>query len=158
MVLDERQTRPLIQQTLEAIFDRHYAGATNGDKAVQTLVRAQGRGTDEHLRALVLKLHRHSQARPDPTGWIEAQRAVFVETNPSRWREWFVEGFQAWRELWLKSLAGYAGNPAVDLAVAALQKTPAKPTLNHAAQAVQAIRSADEDTANWPRGSKKECS
>jgi len=155
MVLDERQTRPLIQQTLEAIFDRHYAGATDGDKAVQSLVRAQGRGTDEHLRALVLKLHRHSQARPDPTGWIEAQRAVFHQTNPSRWHEWFVEGFQAWRELWLNTLAGFAGNPAVDLAVAALNNAPAKPTLNQAAQAVQAIRSADEDAANWPRGSKK---
>ena len=155
MVLDERQTRPLIQQTLKAIFDRHYAGATDGDKAVQTLVRAQGRGTDEHLRALVLKLHRHSQTRPDPAGWLQAQRAVFFQPKPDCWREWFVEGFQAWRALWLATLAGFAGNPAVDLAVTALENAPAKPTLNQAAQAVQAVRSADEDAANWPRGSKK---
>lgn len=149
MVLDEQQTQPLIQQSLDSILERHYASNTTESRSVRSLIRAQG--SDENLRKLVLKLHRYSQARDNPRGWLEKQRAMFNETEPRQWREWMVENFPAWRESWLPELKAFAGTQAVDLSIAALQKVSA--TFDEVAEALQGIRAAD-DEENWPRGSR----
>jgi len=154
LVLTEQQTRPLEQRALDAVLERHYAGDTDLDRAVQALVRQHGRGSDESIRALILRLHRYSQSLADPDGWLEEQEGRFGEVAPTLWRGWFVETFPAWRKPWLKTLMDFAGIPAVDLTVEALRALPAKPTAGNIARALQAIRSADDDTANWPRGSK----
>jgi len=49
----------------------------------------------------------------------------------------------------------FAGTPAVDLTVEALRDLPAKPSAGTIARVLQAIRSADGDKENWPRGSKQ---
>src|SRR6266542_3452161 len=64
IVLAEQQIQPLIGKTLDALFERQFAGQTARTQAVQALVRVQGRGSDHRIRALVLKLHRYLQARP----------------------------------------------------------------------------------------------
>ncbi|MBC8094180.1 MAG: UvrD-helicase domain-containing protein, partial [Akkermansiaceae bacterium] len=151
---DEQQTRPLIEKILDQNFERHYAGNTAPDAAVQRLVRVQGRGSDETIRALVLKLHRYAQSLAAPARWIEDQRALFAESEPKQWREWFVEHFPGWRVLWLPVLEPFADNTAVALSMAALERgsTAGFPEI---AGALQAIRAADADEKNWPRGSKK---
>ncbi len=94
IVLDEAQTRPLTEQTLEALFAAAYAEEA-GPAAAQTrdLVRRYGGGSEERIRALVLQLHRYSQSLPDATGWFAGQQALFAEPDPRRWREWFPAGF-----------------------------------------------------------------
>ncbi len=155
IVLDEPQTQPLIRQTLETLFERNYAGETANAPAVQALVRVPGGGSDTRIRALVLRLHRYSQSRADPERWLEEQLTMLRQPVPAQWREWFVEGFQNWLNLWLPALNQFAGNPAVNLAAGALQAVPDRPSMAQIAGALLAIRSADEHEDNWPYGSKK---
>jgi len=155
VVLDEQQTQPLIRQTLDALFERHYASDTEASRAVQSLVRVQGRGSDELIRALVLRIHRYAHSLAGPRQWMAEQLAIFHRAEPAQWREWFVESFRSWRELWLPALAAHAGNPAIDLTAAALRNAPSPPTLAGIAEALLSIKSADDNEDNWPRGSKK---
>ena len=99
-VLDERQTQPLIHETLDALLQRHYAGTSEENRAVQSLIRGPGRGVDDKIHALVIRLHRHTQTLADAAGWFETQEACFAEVEPVHWRQWLVEGFAEWREAW----------------------------------------------------------
>jgi ATP-dependent helicase/nuclease subunit A len=154
-VLDEQQTRPLIQQILDQLFEHHYAGEKEVDRAVQRLVRVQGRGSDDYIRGLILKLHRYSQSLAAPGQWLEGQRTMFSQSEPVQWREWFISGFLEWRALWLPVLGRFAGNSAVALAAKALANIPSATQTSDAARALQSIKAADDDEKNWPRGSKK---
>jgi len=99
-VLDERQTQPLIHETLDALLQRHYAGTSEENRAVQSLIREQGRGADDKIRELVKKLHRYTQTLADPPGWLAEQESCFADAEPVRWRQWLVEGFAEWRDSW----------------------------------------------------------
>ena len=108
-VLDERQTQPLIHETFDALFAEHYAATTPEAEVVRELIRRQGRGSEERIRALALKLHRYTQTLPNPARWFEEQLALFAEPEPAQWREWFVEGVREWAALWLPPLREIAG-------------------------------------------------
>jgi len=150
-VLDEQQTRPVIQQILDQTFEQHYAGNSERDRAVQRLVRVQGRGSDDSIRALILKLHRYTQSLAAPERWIETQRAMFDQTEPTAWREWLISGFGEWRALWLPVLESFQNIPAVALALNALNEARLGVQI---AAALEAIQTADLNKDNWPRGSK----
>jgi ATP-dependent helicase/nuclease subunit A len=154
LVLDEPRLQPLIRTTLDAILERHYAGTTPAATAVQKLVRAHGRGSDERIRALVLRLHRYSQSLSDPAGWLANQRTLFEFPRPDRWQIWLREWFPRWRELWLGALADAAGTPAVDQAFAALRDAGSSPEPGLMAHTLRSIVAAD-DPHNWPHGSVK---
>ncbi len=146
IVLAESQTRPLALATLDALLQRHYAGATPPSLAVQSLIREQGRGSDEGIRGLVVKLHRHTQTLPNPAAWLDAQLARFRDPDPTLWRDWLIEGFNVWRREWLPALEAVAADaPNVAACVKALDglEMPA---------ALQAI--LDADAVEWPRGTK----
>src|SRR6266478_5366321 len=51
LVLDERQTAPLISQTLDALFNRYYAGDAMEAAAVHELIRDWGGGADGAIRS-----------------------------------------------------------------------------------------------------------
>src|SRR5947208_4490407 len=68
-VLDERQTAPLISQTLDMLFQRYYAEETPEAIAVQELVRELGGGSDERIRQQVVQIYRYTQAVDDPEAW-----------------------------------------------------------------------------------------
>lgn len=153
-VLDEQQTQPLIQQTLDALFERNYAGETAAAKAVQSLVRVQGAGVDERIQALVLKLYRYSQSLANPERWLNEQLVLFHQTEPDQWRAWFIEGFQDWSALWLPALKPFADTPAVGLCITALTGVPDNPTVTEVAEAVQALKVLDDTDEHWPHGSK----
>lgn len=152
-VLDEQQTQPMIQQVLDRIFESHYGGNSDDSRAVQQLVRVQGRGSDEHIRALTLKLHRYSQSLASPSQWLDEQRAMFNSPEPRRWREWLVDGFHEWRELWLPCLNPFRATPAVAIAFRELEAAAGAKDIDRIADAVRAIKAADAERANWPRGS-----
>src|SRR5262249_48366868 len=148
------QTQPLIDQTIESILERHYAGCDDENRAVQRLVRAHGRGSDEPIRGLMSKLHRYAQSLAEPEKWFEEQQTIFAQNNPEVWRAWLAAAVKEWREFWLPELEKFSGTPAVDLVRAALRSVPAPPTFAAFAKALAAVREADVDD-NWPRGSKK---
>jgi ATP-dependent helicase/nuclease subunit A len=153
-VLDETQTRPLIRQTLDAIFERHYASDTEMAKAVQSLVRGHGRGSDEAIRALVLKLHRYTQSLPAPDRWLTEQMTLYSEPEPTQWRTWFCGALLDWAKFWQHALEPFAGPPAVMLCQQALKNLAASSSFSEVAQAIRAMRAADAEVDHWPSGSK----
>src|SRR6266702_2231382 len=149
-VLDEQQTQPLIQQTLEALLQRYYGAGSAQAQAVQALVRQQGGGADEKIRALVVKLHRYTQTLPNPDRWFDDQLARFREAEPLLWRSWLAAGFNDWRELWLPRLRVSApASKNVAACRQALGDLPPKPSAKEITVALERINSANAD---WPHG------
>jgi ATP-dependent helicase/nuclease subunit A len=99
-VLPEEEARLMAEETLDALFHKYYAGRGPTAEAVQELIQAQGRGRDQPLRALVLRLHDYCQTQPNPAGWLEKQIAAFSETEPRLWRTWLFDALAEWRETW----------------------------------------------------------
>ncbi len=123
MVLDNKQTAPLITQTLDRIFEGHYAGNTPESRNVQALVAQFGSGSDEPIRSLVLKVHKFAQVLPDCDNWLVDQIALYSRQSPEAWKTWLVAGLNQWREFWLPELQARQGQaPAVNLCIAALAK------------------------------------
>ncbi|HEY2952583.1 MAG TPA: UvrD-helicase domain-containing protein [Verrucomicrobiae bacterium] len=149
-VLDEQQTWPLIEETLDALLQRHYGGDSSSAKAVQELVRQQAGGSDEKIRRWIVKLHRHAQTLPDPERWLAQQLAAFAEADPVSWRKWLAKGFSDWCKLWLPMLRAQPmeNSPAhrSAKALAALQR-PALCSHADITAALAEIVAADQD---WP--------
>lgn len=153
VVLDEDRLAPLIDETLDAIFNEAY-GAGNEERAtaVRALVRHYGNGSDFAIRKLVLKIHRYTQTLAAPRQWFESQESIFQSPGPSRWREWLADGFADWRALWLPEVEALAGEVAALSACAgALRALPENPSLEQWFAALAAIRAADGDTKLWQR-------
>lgn len=111
-VLAQEEARLLEQETLDALLEAHYNGDSERSRAIQQLMEVHGRGSDQAIRALILKLHHYTQTRPDPERWFELQRLLLEDSEPSRWRHWLEEAVAAWRQKWLPHLQGLAaGNP-----------------------------------------------
>jgi ATP-dependent helicase/nuclease subunit A len=156
-VLDETQTRPLQREALDELLEQHYSGSHAAAAAVRELIRTVGRGADQRIRQLILKLHAHAQSLPDPAGWLEGQRAQFAANAPDEWRRHFIAAAVALRADWLEILRPQAGQaPALRLAVAALEALPARAYFSEAAALVGNLMAADSDE-NWPHGTKGPC-
>ncbi|MDB6122966.1 MAG: ATP-dependent deoxyribonuclease subunit, partial [Pedosphaera sp.] len=103
-VLPEEEARLLADETLEKLLQEHYAGKTTEGEAVQQLIQAQGRGWDQPIRTLVLRLHHYTQTLRDPAGWFGAQITMFESPEPDQWNAWLVEAVGEWRDRWLPAL------------------------------------------------------
>jgi len=173
VILDERQTRPLARDCLTALLAEHYAGRHPHSDAVQQLIRRAGRGSDEHLRVLVLKLHRYAQSLPDPDAWFADQLAAFREPAPTQWEAWLATALAEWRDEWLPALASAPDVPALTLARGALRavtntragdlQSPsaasaadgaATASRRHEIQLSTALTEILAADADWPRGTK----
>lgn len=95
-VLDEAEARLLADETLDAVLEKHYAGDDALAGAVQNLIQSEGRGWDKPIRSLVLKLHNHAQALPDPEKWLAAQIESFNSAEPARWRGLLASALTDW--------------------------------------------------------------
>src|SRR5207249_6342164 len=103
-VLAEAQTRLLARETLDRLLGQHYAGGTAAAEAVQQLILEHGRGWDQPIRDLVLRVHNYTHTLRDPEGWFRERQATLGAPRPERWEQWQREGFLAWMELWLPIL------------------------------------------------------
>ena len=149
-VLAEEEAKLLADETLENIFEAHYAGATANATAVQELIQTQARGWDLPIRALVLKLHHYTQTLRDPQGWFAAQRTMFDSAEPVQWQAWLAEGVVDWRNRWLPALENAAAaNPKAAECANILKNFPAAPSREQCADALARVGAAD---ANWPSG------
>jgi len=156
LVLDERQTAPLISQTLEALFNRYYASDTPEARAVHELIRELGGGSDERIRSRLVRLHCYTQALDDPEHWLAAQELIYGQAEPLAWYEWFETGFAQWRKLWLPELKPFGHVPAVEIFIRTLAALPEKPTRAEASEALHQMGEADQIEDNWPHGTKTE--
>ena len=157
MVLDETQTKPMMGQTLDELLEECYDAPLEGPEhhklgpAVRELVRRYGRGSDERIRSLVLRLHRYAQSRADAEGWLERQTAVFREVEPIRWREWLLAGFEEWRAQWRPVVQSFASQAENVSQCSPALLTPAS-SLEEVGAALERIHRADEQ--DWKRGTK----
>jgi len=167
-VLDETQTRPLIEVALDECLAPHFAGADTVSAAVREVIRRYAGGDPERIRGLILKLHRHAQTLPSPERWFGEQLAALACEQPGQWRGWVAAELRRWAEEWLPEVGGNArevenlrrcakalrglgvppsGGPANG------DQRPAKAgTPNTAADALAEILAAD--AAEWKRGTK----
>lgn len=162
-ILDEQQTRPLIEAALDGSLEPHFAGIDEASAQVRELIQRYGQGEAERIRTLILKLHTYVQSLDAPTRWFEEQLAAFTETDPVRWRRWLEVETKVWAESWRQELERAAGT-AANLArcAAALRRFvvppsggPSEPpeggTTNSFAAAFGDILAADGD---WPAKQK----
>ncbi len=103
-MVDEGEARQLANETLDEQFTEHYKGGNEFSLAVQDLIQIHGGGRDEQIRKLVLRLHHHSQARPDAAGWLARQRMQFSSAEPVEWERWLRQAIENWRDEWLPVL------------------------------------------------------
>jgi ATP-dependent helicase/nuclease subunit A len=150
-VMPEEEQHLQAHETLDKIFEDHYASKARESRAVQELIQVQGRGSEAPIRDLVLKLHHYAQTLRDPAGWFAEQLAMFESPDPARWAAWLSEGIQAWRDRWLPELRTEAGNPNAAKCVAALECLAAESPLSECAVILDQALAAD---GNWPTGKK----
>jgi ATP-dependent helicase/nuclease subunit A len=149
-VLAEEEARLLAGETLEIIFQNHYAGKTANAVAVQQLIQTHARGWDLPIRTLVLRLHHYTQTLRDPESWFASQLAMFQSEAPAQWLEWLVEGMRDWRERWLPALrSANPENARAAECAAILGNLPPDAGRGQYASALEQIHLAD---ANWPSG------
>jgi ATP-dependent helicase/nuclease subunit A len=125
-VLDTGEARLLADETLDEELQEHYAGQDELAGAVQKLIQIYGGGRDQAIRQLVLRLHHYAQTRPDADGWLARQIEQFAAPAPDEWREWLLDGIQAWRDEWLPVLENL-GTPASGTARSPRDKLRAVP-------------------------------
>src|SRR5260221_425566 len=154
-VLDEQQTRPLTNATLDQLLERHYGGTDAKAKAVRALIRAVGRGDDGRIRKLILKLHSYSQSLPDPVQWLDAQEKRCAQTEPGEWRRWLLTAVAAWRDDWKDFVASVASEaPAAEICARALESLPESPLLADATQALRTVQAANANEEDLRRGTR----
>src|ERR1051326_9052173 len=151
-VLDEGQAVLLARETLERLLQDHYRGAGPDDLAVQQLVLEQGRGWDEPVRELVLRLHQYPQTLADPEAWFDHQLAWLAEPRPDRWQQWLLDGFAQWRTDALALLLSQPRDNSVARRCAdCLRALPDRPDHPQLAAALHRILDLDK---TWPGGAK----
>ncbi len=151
-VLDDAQAVPLQHETLDALFGRCYSREFPGADGVLEFIRRAG-GSEERLRALVLRLHRYTQSRPDGAKWFERQIARLEESEPHEWRAWLREEFIRWRDEWAPDLEALRECPNVARCLAAVARL-ASPTLDQMGEALREVQAALDD--EWKPYLKKE--
>jgi ATP-dependent helicase/nuclease subunit A len=152
-VFSEEEAKLLADETLEEIFQEHYAGKTDAAAAVQKLIQTQARGWDQPIRALVLRLHHYTQTLRDPSGWFATQLAVWRSDEPTQWKKWLEQGVVEWRGRWLPELENsFSGNEIAEECANLLQTlSPANSENNNAGVFAQ----IGDASKNFPRGKAK---
>ncbi|MCL4179107.1 MAG: UvrD-helicase domain-containing protein [Verrucomicrobia bacterium] len=151
-VLSEEQAALVARESLDHLLRQQYRGEIDSAEALQQLVLDHGRGWDEPVRQMILRLHRYTRTLRDPSAWFEREQARLRHDHPGHWPEWLASGFAEWRLEWLEALAEIDSPPAT--ACRALLEQRSDPLDRDALAAVlSAILEADRPEA-WPKGQK----
>ncbi|HEX3799189.1 MAG TPA: UvrD-helicase domain-containing protein [Verrucomicrobiae bacterium] len=151
-VLAEEEAKLLADETLEDIFQAHYAGETPNAAAVQELIQKQARGWDLPIRTLVLKLHHYMQTLRNPQGWFDEQLAMLNSAKPAQWQTWLIEGVVEWRNRWLPALQNEKENLKAIECGEILNDFPEQPSREDCADMLGRVSALDGD---WPKGKKE---
>ncbi len=152
-VTPEEEARLLAEETLDQVLRAHYAGTGPTAESVQQLIQLQAKGSDQPVRSLVLRLHRYTQALPNPAGWVRTQLAAFDHPEPAQWREWLKEALVDWCQRAHSQLARMGvDNELAEECKRALAGMPGGFSLTQAESVLSAILSVETDC---PNGKKK---
>ena len=147
-VLETGEGRWLAQDTLEEQFSAHYAGESEFDLAVQSLIQVYGGGRDEKIRTLIQRLHHYAQTRPDAEGWLNRQLALYANPAPLVWLDWLTQAITDWRAEWLPQLESLrAENSKAAELLDILRPLPPAFTRDQAADLLERIQAAAQV---WP--------
>jgi ATP-dependent helicase/nuclease subunit A len=153
-VMPEEEARLLAEEIMDGILQGNYTGETESAEAVRQLIQSHGRGSDQPVHALVLRLHHYTQTLRDPEAWFTSQLAMFESNVPAQWQAWLVEGLRNWRDEWLPELeAEGTENKLAGQCADLLRKLPDEPGRDQAAAALAQILAAERDC---PHGKKTE--
>src|SRR4030095_10476078 len=109
----------------------------------------QGRGWDEPIRDLVLRVHHYTQTLRDPEAWFGEHLAALEHPQPERWEHWLREGVNQWREGWLPILQSQlVENLHAHRCALCLGNLPAAATRKQIAAALPRVLDLDQD---WPK-------
>ncbi len=154
-ILDEQQTRPLVQEVLEELFQRAYADETPRGIAIRDLIQRYGQGTDERVRELIKSLHVFTQTLAQPQRWLTKALEFYQGSGPGRWQSLLGPAGSDWARDWQAAVkAGTLDAANLSPAADALADLIAKPTEEALAKALSATLAADAD---WKRGTKTKC-
>ena len=151
-ILDEQQTRPLIEEVLAEIFERAYADTTIRGEAIRDLIQRYGHGTDDNIRNFIKSLHVFTQTLAQPKQWLATAQAFYAGEGPLKWQELLVPAGLEWSRDWLGGVS-IGATDAVNLSpvVTALAALQTHPSLANLTAAISATLAADD---NWKRGTK----
>jgi len=153
-VLPQERARILATETLEEVFERHYAGQSAEDDAVRQLAMYYGGYQDVAVRRIVLRVHDYIQTLPSPRAWLERQKTLLDHESPEHWNAWLLDAVSEWRSEWIERLLELPPeNPNAKQCAAILQNAPEKPGIDDTAAMLAAIAAVDDD---WPKGRKTE--
>lgn len=151
-VMPEEEARLLAEEIMDGILQGNYTGETESAEAVRQLIQAHGRGGDQPVRTLVLRLHHYTQTLRDPAAWFTAQLAMFDAPAPGQWQAWLHDGLHDWRDEWLPQLeADATENKLATECADSLRKLPVQFSREQAAAVLAQILTAEE---NCPHGKK----
>jgi ATP-dependent helicase/nuclease subunit A len=152
-ILDVGESRLLADETLDEQFKIHYGGQDEFSIAVQNLIRIYGNGDERPIRAILLRLHRYAQTRPDAERWLARQLDNFSTADPFVWRDWLLDAIRDWRDEWLPVLENFrVENEKAAECLELLKKLP-----ENFSRAQTAIVFGEIENAStiWPKGRKK---
>src|SRR5207247_2106670 len=156
-VLAEEQARLLARETLNRVLRQHYAGGTAIAEAVQQLILEQGRGWDEPIRDLVLRVHHYTQTLCDPGAWFSEHLAALQLPRPDRWEHWLCQGVNQWREAWLPILQSQPKeNLNAHRCAECLGDLPEEATREQIAAALSQVLDADKAWPNQKKGALRD--
>ena len=153
-VLSAEQARLVARETLQALLQKHYAGEDALSEAVQQLIQEHGRGWDQPIRDLVLRVHEYTQTLSDPTVWFEKEFSALEQSQPQPWETWLREGFEDWRRVCAPMLEAQPGeNTNAHECARILRGTPADASREQIAAALAALLERDNEE-HWPNQKK----
>jgi ATP-dependent helicase/nuclease subunit A len=151
-VLSEEQAALVARESLDQLLRRQYRGEIGSAEALQQLVLDHGRGWDEPVRQMILRLHRHTRTLRDPSAWFEREQARLRQERPGHWHPWLASGFDQWRSEWLEALAEIDSPPALTCR-ARLEQSSNATDREARVDTLRAILEVDRPEA-WPKGQK----
>jgi ATP-dependent helicase/nuclease subunit A len=156
-VLPDEQARLLARESLDRVLRRHYAGGTAIAEAVQQLILEQGRGWDEPIRNLVLRVHHYTQTLCYPEAWFREQLAVLQHPRPERWERWLLEGVNPWRQTWLPVLRSQPReNRNAHRCAVCLEGLPEEASREQITVALAQVLDADDDWIGQKKGAHRD--
>jgi ATP-dependent helicase/nuclease subunit A len=151
-VITAEEASLLALEELDQLLREHYAGNLPDSPAVQQVITAQGDGSDQSIRSLILRLHSYSQTLPDPVGWYSREIKRFSQAVPSDWVDWLQAALADFRERWLPFLRRLAPfNGLAEQSLGFIQQLPAAPDRLNAAPILAKIIGT---STNCPQGKK----
>lgn len=151
-VLPPERAGVLATETLDEVFERHYAGQSPEDDAVRQLAMYYGGYQDTAVRGIVRRVHHYIQTLPSPEAWLERQKTMLGHESPEHWRAWLLEAVSEWRNEWIERLLELPpGNPNAERCAAILERTPERLDIDNAAAMLAAVLAVDGE---WPKGKK----